>query len=1302
MRLKYLLGVSCLIAATALIWVVVVAFVTRPAVSLQNVHSMNGPFERWVYAVTADTTDPNGVCAGTWGDGPFCSDNGGSDWRAGELNAQEGMQDLEAVKVKAAARDPSDGKQIYIGTWQGIFHSANNGLIWNYVDVGGVYVAAAAAGEGSANQVNTLLFTEENGSTLYAGTRGGIIKGTPGNPNWENKNNGFVKRPIDVQTLIWDKATLYAGTYEDGIYASENGGNTWQQISSSFGITQVVSLVSPTEGVVYAGTLGSGVFKSTDSGKHWTPWNEGLDPDERARRVQALAWNASSHAIYAGTVDFGVYKLIEGETKWEPKNSGLSGYALSILTIATTGSNTLYIGTFGGGVYKSTDGGETWREFNQGISTGAPEVQTFAVDAQSKKMYVGTQGGGVYLQNSDGKWERENNGLPPEGPYRDIQSLDASDVTTNTLYAGTPVGLYRSSLAGDNLKWEEQVVSSDILHAPVTSVIHHDGILYAGIVGDQDHGGIYSSVDNGEHWNHAVNGISAKVTLNYDNENTIDAAFGSSADTVYESTNDGQTWGSIHGSPSYIQGLDQSRKNILDWILTGGARHTLVARSLNGLYNRQDDQAWQVTYPGVTGALTADPHHPGLVYGGILTSTVAAGDMPTTPIYGVILSQDDGLSWQIANKLQSPVTSLFVDPTNPDLLYIGTSNRGVYKANISVPSLWQTPRFALISSGTAFLALLLLNLLVVSYAFQVLPWQMLFALVTLNFSLYPLFAEQSSLTPLQQLVLALWNKPQARPEEIQQSLAKCDASTSWTQLTLALEALDRQHLLSKLADGAYRVRAAAVIAIARKRFLPRFEILAKSVREESHVSLDAQQFFRQAGYLPHPTKNGLILLSAHTEGETFVGIFAANAVSDQEIALVLERAKDEYQGEIEGREAFVVIAAPPQSSAYQRIAESRVNSPHLRMILLSHQAIRQALNWNTASTELVHSVSRIAPETDLYSLEGPAVDPLDFFGRQDLLRQIALTIDKQRVIGLQGIPHIGKSSLLWQLKERYSYRPCIYIDLALLRNELGDLSTTLTSALEAEAASWNFSWDTPSTPAAVTLEQEVNWLEETLIRYRDAMESRLPEPRLLLLVDSVFTQQPLAWNKLIEICNRHSFIDLALGFIDRESDTRTDLDLLPIQPFSLQETSELAQALLRPLGSTFESSALDRIYTETGGHPQLVRHLCSEIVSELPEQVRVIEQTQVAQGARRYLVQRPAALREMWTWFSSQEQEILRTLVTNPAALSLRQDIPSTSSQTLEQLARYGVIRETTESFVITIGLVRAWLNLEFLALERA
>jgi photosystem II stability/assembly factor-like uncharacterized protein len=147
---------------------------------------------------------------------------------------------------------------------------------------------------------------------------------------------------------------------EGGIHHSANGGEQWSLIAlRGKGIRTVVQ--DPTKAKIFwAGTEDDGVFRSEDGGLTWRSSNN----DSQLVTVYAIAIDpTNSNIIYLGTHEGGVYRSNNGGKSWQQRNTGLKNLVVHALAILPSNPQIVLAGTINGGLYRSTDGGETW-EFN--------------------------------------------------------------------------------------------------------------------------------------------------------------------------------------------------------------------------------------------------------------------------------------------------------------------------------------------------------------------------------------------------------------------------------------------------------------------------------------------------------------------------------------------------------------------------------------------------------------------------------------------------------------------------------------------------------------------------------------------------------------------------------------------------------------------------------------------------------------------------------------------------------------------------------------------------------------------------
>lgn len=270
-------------------------------------------------AIVIDPTDSRIVYGGTEYPGLLKSNDGGITWA-------KITTDMFDTGVNSVVINPANSQIIYIGTrYDGIFRSDDGGQSWRSANIGLV-----------SKDVNALVIDPTDGQTLYAGLlNGGAFKTTNGGDTWTEANNGLPPYFI-VNSLVIDPAcsrTIFAAT-DAGVFRTDNGGDAWMADNNGLGGKAVHSLAmgSTSNGkTMYAGTYNSGIFKTEIAGKACNtisldsvaPTNGTLIATQLAGNQVKLDWSGFSDA--GSGIDS--YKLVRGTTL--PKNC--SGVAIATL-----------------------------------------------------------------------------------------------------------------------------------------------------------------------------------------------------------------------------------------------------------------------------------------------------------------------------------------------------------------------------------------------------------------------------------------------------------------------------------------------------------------------------------------------------------------------------------------------------------------------------------------------------------------------------------------------------------------------------------------------------------------------------------------------------------------------------------------------------------------------------------------------------------------------------------------------------------------------------------------------------------
>ena len=358
--------------------------------------------------------------------------------------------------------------------------------------------------------VEIITFGESESEVFMAGLQG-VYRTYDNGKTWIESNTGFVgSEVVDLVTSL--DGTMYATTYNLGIFKSTDGGKNW--VFASFGIKNWYGMqlaTHPEDADTLFTTTNGGVYKSTNAGKSWELiGGSDLCDDEDA------GGNCHYHGIVVEKE--APFKVLVGSggDQYAKEGVGLTGSEdngeswrnsddgfvrdvhVSKLVIDPNNNNVFYATTQGeteytdkvgdgAGVFKSTDRGNNWTQINNGLNS--LETNVLAVDPNdSDVLYLGTDDDGIYKSINGGEnWEK----LIPSASFG-VGDIVVDPQNSNNVYMGTvdyfrlsesrgvlgDFGVYKSTDGGTT--WEE--FNSGLNHLGVFSLelSEENRILYAG------------------------------------------------------------------------------------------------------------------------------------------------------------------------------------------------------------------------------------------------------------------------------------------------------------------------------------------------------------------------------------------------------------------------------------------------------------------------------------------------------------------------------------------------------------------------------------------------------------------------------------------------------------------------------------------------------------------------------------------------------------------------------------------------------------------------------------------------------
>ncbi|HET7152693.1 MAG TPA: hypothetical protein VFJ29_02935, partial [Candidatus Kapabacteria bacterium] len=475
----------------------------------------------------------------------------------------------------------------------------------------------------------------QNGADIFAGSQGGgVFLSTDNGASWSPRNNGLGN--TNVYTLLFQNASLYAGT-ASGVYVSSDNGASWESRTAGLPSDTAVQSLAAHGAVIIAGTYGGPAFISTNGGVNWIN-----DTSLQASNINALV--AHGNSIYAAA-DGGVYHTTDDGISWK-KDTSTTAYTLTI------DNNNFYVGGYGE-IMVSTDNGATWNKETAGLQG----QYVYAIWASGNDLLVGVQNGPVLSSTNGGvTWSTNSNGIPTTFTTYTFFNSGA------TIFAGNSAGIYQTTLNSGSWSAANSGMISPYIQAVCVDP-NNGNIIAATLTGT-----INISSDNGATWSPAATSMGTYPIFIKMHGNKI---FAGSYNGLYSSTNYGSTWlvdtagfGTKYFTSFFVH-------NNIEFIGSG-----------KGVFRSTDNGAsWQAASNGI-----ASPY----VYGftEIGDSLYAGSDG------GVSLSTDNGTSWTTIDsnmpdiyvfRVGSIGHTLFAAAAgNPYRVYSSKNAGGVWRTDTSL------------------------------------------------------------------------------------------------------------------------------------------------------------------------------------------------------------------------------------------------------------------------------------------------------------------------------------------------------------------------------------------------------------------------------------------------------------------------------------------------------------------------------------------------------------------------------------------------------------------------------------------
>ncbi|MBW8747009.1 MAG: hypothetical protein JF584_05550 [Acidobacteria bacterium] len=401
-----------------------------------------------VESIAIDPKNPNTIYAGTW-HLPWKTTDGGVNWK----NIKDGIIDdsdvfsiivhpktpsivyasacsgiyksensgdrftkvqgipSSARRTRVLMQDPKHLDTVFAGTTEGLWRSSDAGTTWRRTT-------------DPTTIVNDVFIDPENPEHILLATdRGGVLMSDDGGFSFRTSNSGFTSRQITSYAADYvNPAKLYIGVLNDkgsgGVFASANGGLTWDQLSSGLNGLDVLALVQAPDGTIIAGTS-HGIFRL--QGAVWVP--SGMVVGNAATKPAATPLRGVA----------GAAKTRHPIRPMAARPSG-PGRLLDAPASSMVRSGNMLYATTPLGILQSNDSGTTWR-----ITSLTSDDFRYSGAAPGGNVVVAGLHRIAFLNPATQQWTEAS--VPPG--LAQITSIGVDD--KGRLWAGGREGVFRSN-----------------------------------------------------------------------------------------------------------------------------------------------------------------------------------------------------------------------------------------------------------------------------------------------------------------------------------------------------------------------------------------------------------------------------------------------------------------------------------------------------------------------------------------------------------------------------------------------------------------------------------------------------------------------------------------------------------------------------------------------------------------------------------------------------------------------------------------------------------------------------------------
>lgn len=613
----------------------------------------------------------------------------------GDIEIASGQS--ETIYVGTGEANPGGGSLAYDGN--GIYKSSNGGTSWSHLgleDIGSVgrivvdplnedIVFVAAMG---------YLFENNSDRGVYKTSDGGqnwdqIL--------FLNDSTGAIdlamhpKHPDTIYAVMWQRVRRLEyytyGGLGSGIYRTYDGGQNWEELTNNLpsgpNVGRIGIGISESDPnvlyAIYADRVGyfDGLYKSEDGGETWIQTNDG----NLSNMYASYGWwfgrlkidPQNSDIVYA--IGFDLYKTQNGGDNWQ-YISGSVHVDQHEVAISSQNSDLVYLGN-DGGFYKSINGGASW---NHHENLPITQFYTTAIDASVPyRVYGGAQDNGTSrtLSGNPNSWTQIYGG---DGFYCLIDPNNNQYVYAEYQYGN----LARSTNAGSSFYSATNGISSNDRknwNTPVVMNPVNPSSLYYGA------NRLYKSMNRAQSWSPISSDLTNGASSGNQTFGTITTIAVSAADTniIYVGTDDANVWVSLDNGDQWNLISYNLPQRWISRVVADPNEASVAYVCLSGFRENEyiphilKTEDFGISWQDISVGLPESPVNDLVVWPDVIKRLIVATDV------GVFYQDEGENEWHLfADGLPLvPVTDLALD-FNSGTIAAATFGRSMYTISLTV------------------------------------------------------------------------------------------------------------------------------------------------------------------------------------------------------------------------------------------------------------------------------------------------------------------------------------------------------------------------------------------------------------------------------------------------------------------------------------------------------------------------------------------------------------------------------------------------------------------------------------------